>query len=76
MRREDGSKGVNSKHKITQMSSTPSPWQYIRGTWHTQTYLSRVVHLSSWWDGVLFPLLHVHLITSAYNSSHMADTDI
>ena len=44
---------------------------------HTQTYthLSRVVH-SSWWDGVPFPPLHLHVITLTTNRSQLADTHI
>ena len=70
------SKGGDSKHNITPVQITR---QRISGTWHTQTYTythpSRVIH-SSWWDGVLFTLLHFHLITLAKNSSQLADTHI
>ena len=66
-RREVVCKGGDRKHNIKQISSVLLaiyPWDMA----HTNI-LFRLVHPSSWWDGVPFPLLHVHLITLAKNCS-------
>ena len=75
-RREDETGGRLAQHH-TDKQYTPrhATWISMRHGTHKHTH-TRVIYPSSWWDSVPFPLLYLHLITLAMNSSHLADRHI